>query len=65
MTWGDEWTVTTQDLMRSAQYEHTVLVTEAGHELLTVPTEGPPAEVLFAGVAMGTADERAQALASN
>jgi methionyl aminopeptidase len=65
MTWGDEWTVTTQDLLRSAQYEHTVLVTEAGYELLTVPTEGPPAEVLFAGVAMGTTDERAQALASN
>jgi methionyl aminopeptidase len=62
MTWGDEWTVTTRDLQRSAQYEHTVLVTETGHELLTVPAEGPPAEVLFAGVAMGTEDERAREL---
>lgn len=46
--WDDGWTVSTRDLQRSAQFEHTLLVTEDGHELLTVPADGPPAEVLFA-----------------
>lgn len=31
----DEWTVVTQDRSLSAQWEHTVLVTDAGHEVLT------------------------------
>jgi methionyl aminopeptidase len=52
--WDDDWTVVTRDLQRSAQFEHTVLVTDDGHELLTVPADGPPAEVLFAGVRSGT-----------
>jgi methionyl aminopeptidase len=51
--WDDGWTVTTRDLQRSAQFEHTVLVTETGHELLTVPAEGPPADELFADVRLG------------
>ena len=51
--WDDGWTVTTRDLQRSAQFEHTILVTESGHELLTVPADGVPAEVRFAGVATG------------
>jgi methionyl aminopeptidase len=34
--WDDNWTVVTKDLRRSAQFEHTVLVTDAGHEILTV-----------------------------
>ncbi|MBS1838948.1 MAG: M24 family metallopeptidase, partial [Actinobacteria bacterium] len=46
--WDDGWTVATADRQRTAQFEHTVLVTEEGHELLTVPAEGPPADVLFA-----------------
>ncbi len=33
--WDDDWTVVTADLRRSAQYEHTVLVTSAGAEVLT------------------------------
>lgn len=33
--WGDGWTVVTADGQRSAQFEHTVLVTEAGAEVLT------------------------------
>lgn len=33
--WDDGWTVVTKDLRRSAQFEHTVLVTEAGAEILT------------------------------
>jgi methionyl aminopeptidase len=51
--WDDGWTVATRDLQRSAQFEHTVLVTDSGFELLTVPASGEPAEVRFAGVRMG------------
>jgi len=35
--WDDEWTVVTADRSWSAQFEHTVLVTEDGHEILTLP----------------------------
>ncbi len=35
--WDDGWTVVTRDGRRSAQFEHTVLVTETGHEILTMP----------------------------
>ncbi|HYX91738.1 MAG TPA: type I methionyl aminopeptidase [Myxococcaceae bacterium] len=35
--WNDGWTVVTADGKRSAQFEHTVLVTEAGAEILTLP----------------------------
>ncbi len=35
--WDDEWTVVTKDLKRSAQFEHTVLITEDGPEILTLP----------------------------
>ena len=35
--WGDGWTVVTRDRRRSAQFEHTVLVTEHGPEILTLP----------------------------
>lgn len=31
----DEWTVVTKDKSRSAQFEHTILITEEGHEILT------------------------------
>jgi methionyl aminopeptidase len=34
--WDDGWTAVTDDGERSAQFEHTVLVTEAGAEILTV-----------------------------
>ncbi|HZK35935.1 MAG TPA: type I methionyl aminopeptidase [Aeromicrobium sp.] len=34
--WEDGWTVTTQDKSRTAQFEHTLLVTENGAEILTV-----------------------------
>jgi len=33
--WEDGWTVTTQDKKRTAQFEHTLLVTDAGAEILT------------------------------
>ena len=32
----DEWTVVTKDRSLSAQWEHTVLVTETGYELFTL-----------------------------
>ena len=35
--WDDGWTVITQDRRRSAQFEHTLLVTETGAEILTLP----------------------------
>jgi len=35
--WADGWTVVTKDRRRSAQFEHTVLVTEDGAEILTLP----------------------------
>ena len=34
--WDDGWTVVTADGKRSAQFEHTILVTETGAEILTV-----------------------------
>ena len=35
--WDDQWTVVTADLKRTAQFEHTLLVTDVGAEILTVP----------------------------
>lgn len=38
---ADGWTIVTKDHSLSAQWEHTVLVTESGHEVLTVSTGCP------------------------
>ena len=35
--WDDGWTATTQDHSRTAQFEHTLLVTPEGAEILTLP----------------------------
>ncbi len=35
--WDDGWTVVTADRRRSAQFEHTILITETGNEILTLP----------------------------
>jgi methionyl aminopeptidase len=35
--WPDGWTVVTQDRRRTAQFEHTLLVTDSGAEILTQP----------------------------
>ncbi len=37
----DKWTVRTMDLSLSAQFEHTILITEAGPEILTGTQNGP------------------------
>ena len=34
--WDDRWTVVTRDLKRTAQFEHTLLVTDTGAEILTL-----------------------------
>lgn len=33
----DEWTAVSRDNSRSAQFEHTVLITRSGCEVLTIP----------------------------
>jgi methionyl aminopeptidase len=43
---GDGWTIVTKDHSLSAQWEHTVLVTETGYEVLTV-SAGSPAVPTF------------------
>lgn len=35
--WADDWTVVTRDKKRTAQFEHTLVVTESGAEVLTLP----------------------------
>ena len=35
--WDDDWTVVTKDRGRSAQFEHTIVVTADGAEILTLP----------------------------
>lgn len=38
---ADGWTIVTKDHSLSAQWEHTVLVTDAGYEVLTVSSGAP------------------------
>jgi len=45
-TWQDDWTSSTVDGKRSAQFEHTLLITEDGCEVLTARLENsPPLEI--------------------
>jgi methionyl aminopeptidase len=39
---GDGWSVVTKDHSLSAQWEHTVLVTDTGYEVLTTSAGSPP-----------------------
>lgn len=41
-TMPDQWTVKTRDRSLSAQWEHTVLVTDNGYEVLTLSANSPP-----------------------
>jgi methionyl aminopeptidase len=34
--WGDDWTVVTKDRSLTAQFEHTIVVTERGADTLTL-----------------------------
>ncbi len=39
---GDGWTIVTRDRSLSAQWEHTVLVTDTGYEIMTLSPGSPP-----------------------
>jgi methionyl aminopeptidase len=42
---ADGWTIVTKDHSLSAQWEHTVLVTDVGYEVLTLSAGAPPKPV--------------------
>ena len=42
ITWNDQWTSTTADGKKTAQFEHTLLITEDGCEILTARNENSP-----------------------
>lgn len=44
--WDDSWTVVTKDRKRSAQFEHTLVVTDTGADILTLPD---PASAIAGG----------------
>jgi methionyl aminopeptidase len=50
----DGWTIVTRDRSLSAQWEHSVLVTETGYEILTVSAGSPPPPA-FAPLGYGSA----------
>lgn len=60
LTWPDEWTATTIDGKRSAQFEHTLLITDDGVEALTGKIESSPVQFweresqIHKGVWLGT-----------
>ncbi len=45
----DGWTIVTKDRSLSAQWEHTVLVTETGYEVLTLSAGSPPPPAFVGG----------------
>ena len=47
----DGWTIVTKDRSLSAQWEHTVLVTETGYEVLTLSVGSPPPPAFVTGQA--------------
>jgi methionyl aminopeptidase len=46
---GDGWTIVTKDRSLSAQWEHTILVTETGYEVLTLSAGSPPVPEFIKG----------------
>jgi methionyl aminopeptidase len=44
---GDGWTIVTKDHSLSAQWEHTVLVTETGYEVMTLSAGSPPVPAII------------------
>lgn len=59
--WPDDWTNATIDGKRTAQFEHTLLVTETGVEVLTARTENSPGgavRITEAGEGEAGVDER-------
>ena len=66
LTWPDNWTATTADGKRSAQFEHTLLITSDGVEALTGKTEASPLQfwerdsTLHRGAWLGTSTRAIQ-----
>jgi methionyl aminopeptidase len=52
---ADGWTIVTKDHSLSAQWEHTVLVTEEGYEVLTVSAATPPPPAFVSAARTGAA----------
>jgi len=50
---GDGWTIVTKDRSLSAQWEHTVLVTDTGYEVLTLSAGSPPPPAFITGSTAG------------
>jgi methionyl aminopeptidase len=50
---GDGWTIVTKDRSLSAQWEHTVLVTPTGYEVLTLSAGSPPLPAFVTDFAQG------------
>jgi methionyl aminopeptidase len=46
---GDGWSIVTKDRSLSAQWEHTIVVTETGYEVLTLSAGTPPAPAFING----------------
>jgi methionyl aminopeptidase len=61
--WPDGWTAMTADRSRCAQFEHSLLVTDDGAEILTVPSEkaGHPYRATSAGAHAGKLSSGVQA----
>jgi methionyl aminopeptidase len=47
VTWLDNWTAVTADGLRSAQFEHTILITDTGCEVLTERLDNSPILEIF------------------
>jgi len=60
---GDGWTIVTKDRSLSAQWEHTVLVTETGYEVLTLSAGSPPPPAFVAPQAAQTGAPAGQPVA--
>jgi hypothetical protein len=66
LNWPDEWTATTVDGKRSAQFEHTLLVTRDGVEALTGKNENSPVQfwerdsLIHKGIWLGTSEAAKQ-----
>ena len=48
---NDGWSIVTKDRSLSAQWEHTVLVTPTGYEVLTLSPDTPPPPAFVTAVA--------------
>lgn len=54
---GDGWTIVTKDRSLSAQWEHTVLVTPGGYEVLTLSAGSPSTPAFVAGTGASAATQ--------